>query len=79
MAAPSRLVRSVPGPTVLPRPRMDPPPNRAVPVVLTMIALVPFFGVVGLLFSMAFGGDRVICALAGALLGMVYSFWKGDR
>jgi hypothetical protein len=77
--ASSRLVRSVPGPTVLPRPQAAPPPGRAVAVMMTMIALVPFCGVIGYLFAAKFGVDRVLCVLVMALLGMVYSFWKGDR
>jgi len=77
--ASSRLVNSVPGPTVLPRPQAAPPPNRAVAIFMTMIALVPFCGVLGFLLAGKFGWDRVLCTLLGALLGMVYSFWKGDR
>jgi hypothetical protein len=66
------------GPTEpeVPRPQ---PPGAFLPAVLTMLALLPFGAVAGLVVALLTGWERVLCVLLGALLGALYSLWKWSR
>jgi hypothetical protein len=48
-------------------------------LLMTLIALVPFCSVLGLVLALVFGWDRLVAAVAGALLGGFYACWKAYR